>query len=136
MDGSDGPDGGQGERSGEFRRFFPPHAFPLGAGGTGRYKTANVARDQPVPRLDYFRLTVRRGTLRSAAEDWNDRMANPLEFLTQVRAEAAKVTWPTRRETLITTALVIVMVILASIFFVSVDQALRMIVTFLLSLVH
>ena len=63
-------------------------------------------------------------------------MANPLEFLTQVRAEAAKVTWPSRRETLITTALVIVMVILASMFFVSVDQALRMIVTFLLSLVH
>jgi preprotein translocase subunit SecE len=63
-------------------------------------------------------------------------MANPLEFLTQVRAEATKVTWPTRRETLITTALVIVMVIVASIFFVSVDQALRVLVTFLLSLVH
>ncbi len=63
-------------------------------------------------------------------------MANPFEFLQQVRAEASKVTWPTRRETLITTALVIVMVILASIFFVSVDQGLRMIVTFLLSLVH
>ncbi len=63
-------------------------------------------------------------------------MANPFEFLQQVRAEASKVTWPTRRETLITTVLVIVMVILASIFFVSVDQGLRMIVTFLLSLVH
>ncbi len=63
-------------------------------------------------------------------------MANPFEFLQQVRAEASKVTWPTRRETLITTALVIVMVILASIFFVSVDQGLRMIVTFLLSLVR
>ncbi len=63
-------------------------------------------------------------------------MANPFEFLQQVRAEASKVTWPTRRETLITTVLVIVRVILASIFFVSVDQGLRMIVTFLLSLVH
>jgi preprotein translocase subunit SecE len=63
-------------------------------------------------------------------------MANPIEFLTQVRAEANKVTWPSRRETLITTALVLVMVVLASIFFVSVDQALRLIVTFVLSLAH
>jgi preprotein translocase subunit SecE len=63
-------------------------------------------------------------------------MANPIEFLTQVRAEANKVTWPTRRETLITTGLVLVMVVLASIFFVTVDQALRMIVTFVLSFAH
>ena len=63
-------------------------------------------------------------------------MANPLEFLNQVRAEGAKVTWPNRRETLITTALVIVMVLVASIFFVSVDQGLRLLVTFILSLAH
>jgi preprotein translocase subunit SecE len=63
-------------------------------------------------------------------------MANPLEFMNQVRAEANKVTWPTRRETLITTALVIVMVLVASIFFVSVDQALRLLVTYVLSLSH
>ena len=63
-------------------------------------------------------------------------MANPLEFLNQVRAEASKVTWPTRRETAITTALVLVMVVLASIFFVTVDQGLRLLVTFLLSLAH
>jgi preprotein translocase subunit SecE len=53
-----------------------------------------------------------------------------------VRAEASKVTWPSRRETLITTGLVILMVVVASIFFVSVDQGLRLIVTFLLSLAH
>ncbi|MGB7046035.1 MAG: preprotein translocase subunit SecE, partial [Methylocella sp.] len=52
-------------------------------------------------------------------------MTNPLEFLQEVRAEGAKVTWPTRRETLITTGLVIFMVLLASLFFVAVDQALR-----------
>ena len=63
-------------------------------------------------------------------------MANPLEFLNQVRAEANKVTWPSRRETLITTALVIVMVLIASVFFVSVDQVLRLLVTFILSLAH
>ena len=63
-------------------------------------------------------------------------MVNPLEFLAQVRAEGAKVTWPTRRETLITTALVLAMVIIASIFFVTVDWGLRLIVTYLLSITH
>lgn len=63
-------------------------------------------------------------------------MTNPFEFINQVRAEANKVTWPTRRETLITTGLVILMVLIASIFFVSVDQGLRLLVTFILSLSH
>ncbi|MDB5591189.1 preprotein translocase subunit SecE [Enterovirga sp.] len=45
----------------------------------------------------------------------------PLEFLSQVRAEGEKVTWPTRKETLITTAMVFVMVVAASVFFVAAD---------------
>ncbi|MCK0199062.1 preprotein translocase subunit SecE [Ancylobacter sp. 6x-1] len=49
---------------------------------------------------------------------------NPVEFFQQVRTEARKVTWPTRRETLITTAMVFVMVIVASIFFLVADQIL------------
>jgi len=63
-------------------------------------------------------------------------MANPFHFLQEVRAEADKVTWPTRRETLITTGLVIVLVIFTSLFFLAVDQALRLIVTFILSFGH
>jgi preprotein translocase subunit SecE len=63
-------------------------------------------------------------------------MANPFEFIQQVRAEAAKVTWPSRRETLITTGLVILMVVVAAVFFVSVDQAIRLMVSFILSLGH
>ncbi len=61
-------------------------------------------------------------------------MANPFQFLQEVRAEADKVTWPTRRETMITTGLVIVLVIFTSLFFLAVDQSLRLIVTFILSL--
>ncbi|MFZ9502112.1 MAG: preprotein translocase subunit SecE [Beijerinckiaceae bacterium] len=61
-------------------------------------------------------------------------MANPFEFLQQVRAEATKVTWPTRRETLITTALVVLMVIVASAFFIAVDQAIRVGLGFILSI--
>jgi preprotein translocase subunit SecE len=50
---------------------------------------------------------------------------NPFEFLQQVRAEGEKVTWPTRKETTVTTAMVFVMVVLASIFFLVVDQVIR-----------
>jgi preprotein translocase subunit SecE len=49
---------------------------------------------------------------------------NPLQFLQQVRQEASKVVWPTRRETLISTGMVFVMVILAALFFFLVDQVL------------
>ena len=61
-------------------------------------------------------------------------MANPFQFLQDVRAEGAKVTWPSRRETLVTTGLVLAMVVIASLFFVTVDQTLRVAVGFLLSL--
>ena len=61
-------------------------------------------------------------------------MANPFQFLQDVRTEASKVTWPSRRETLITSGLVLAMVVAASIFFVAVDQALRVIVGFVLSI--
>jgi preprotein translocase subunit SecE len=50
---------------------------------------------------------------------------NPFEFLQQVRAEGSKVTWPTRKETMITTAMVFLMAVLASIFFLVTDQVLR-----------
>lgn len=49
-------------------------------------------------------------------------MANPLQFIQDVRTEATKVTWPTRKETLITTGMVLAMVVVAAIFFVAVDQ--------------
>jgi len=46
------------------------------------------------------------------------------EFIQQVRQEMARVTWPTRKETLVTTAMVFVMVFIAAAFFFVVDQAL------------
>ncbi|MBU3886800.1 MULTISPECIES: preprotein translocase subunit SecE [Methylosinus] len=61
-------------------------------------------------------------------------MANPFQFLQEVRSEASKVVWPTRRETLITSGLVVLMVLAASIFFVVVDQGLRLAVGMLLRL--
>ena len=49
---------------------------------------------------------------------------SPGEFVRQVRQEGSKVTWPTRKETSVTTAMVFVMVFLLMIFFFFVDQVL------------
>jgi preprotein translocase subunit SecE len=59
---------------------------------------------------------------------------SPGEFVRQVRAEMAKVAWPTRRETITTTIMVLIMTALLSVFFVGVDQILGRIVKLLLSL--
>tara|TARA_B100000686_G_scaffold322124_1_gene375526 strand:- start:12606 stop:12797 length:192 start_codon:yes stop_codon:yes gene_type:complete len=48
----------------------------------------------------------------------------PLKFVREVRQEISKVTWPTRKETLVTTAMVFVMVLILSLFFLGVDQLL------------
>ncbi|HTV88380.1 MAG TPA: preprotein translocase subunit SecE [Stellaceae bacterium] len=49
---------------------------------------------------------------------------NAVEFVREVRQELARVTWPTRKETLVTTATVFVMVFIAAAFFFVTDQAL------------
>ena len=59
---------------------------------------------------------------------------NPAQFAQQVRQEVSKVTWPTRKETTITTAMVFVMVILAALFFLVVDLILAEGVTFILGI--
>jgi preprotein translocase subunit SecE len=61
-------------------------------------------------------------------------MANPFEFIQQVRQEASKVIWPTRRETLITTGMVLLMAVFASLFFTVVDEGLRIAVGFVLGI--
>ncbi len=53
---------------------------------------------------------------------------NPIQFLQQVRQETAKVTWPTRNETVVTTIMVLIMVALSSVFFLGVDAVLKWIV--------
>jgi preprotein translocase subunit SecE len=56
------------------------------------------------------------------------------QFIREVRQETAKVTWPTRKETMVTTMMVFVMVFLAAIFFWVVDLVLGSAVRFLLGL--
>ena len=60
-----------------------------------------------------------------AVSDWNIMaLGSPVEFLRQVRQEVGRVTWPSRKETTITTAMVFLMVIAAAIFFFLVDLGL------------
>jgi len=58
---------------------------------------------------------------------------NIFQFFREVRQETARVTWPTRRDTAISTGMVFLMVILASVFFLIVDQLLSIGVRFLLN---
>ena len=51
---------------------------------------------------------------------------NPFQFIQQTRAEITKVVWPTRREVLITTAMVLVLAIIAAIFFSGIDAVIRL----------
>lgn len=50
---------------------------------------------------------------------------NPIQFIQQVRAEVAKVVWPTRREVLLTTLMVLIMAALTAAFFAVVDILIR-----------
>lgn len=59
---------------------------------------------------------------------------NPFEFIQEVRAETAKVTWPTWKEVWITTIMVLIMVALASIFFLLADQLLGWLVSLVLEI--
>ena len=59
---------------------------------------------------------------------------SPFKFLQEVRAEAQKVTWPTRRETTVTTIMVFIMSAIASVFFLIADQIIRFLVTLVLGI--
>ncbi|ADP71868.1 preprotein translocase, SecE subunit [Rhodomicrobium vannielii ATCC 17100] len=60
----------------------------------------------------------------------------PFEYLQQVRAETAKVVWPSRRETIVTTIMVVIMAVLASVFFLLADQIFSWGIAHLLRLGH
>ena len=59
---------------------------------------------------------------------------SPFKFVQEVRAEAEKVTWPTRRETAITTLMVFIMVTITAILFLVADQVIRIVIQFILGI--
>lgn len=64
----------------------------------------------------------------------NTRKPSPAEFLNQVRAEARKIVWPTREETVKTAIFVFIMMLILSLFFFGVDSVFGSIVAWLLTL--
>ena len=56
-------------------------------------------------------------------------MANLVEFFRETRREIAKVTWPTRRETVMTTVMIVAMALLAGIFFFIADSVLGFVIS-------
>jgi preprotein translocase subunit SecE len=61
---------------------------------------------------------------------------NPVEFIQEVRQEVSKVTWPTWKEVWITTLMVLLMVALASVFFLLTDQTIGWLVRLVLGTGH
>ena len=59
---------------------------------------------------------------------------SPFKFMQEVRSETDKVTWPTRKETTITTIMVFVLVAVSSVLFLVADQIIRLFITFLLQI--
>jgi len=58
----------------------------------------------------------------------------PVEFIRQVRTEASKVVWPTRKETVMTAVMVVIMTTVLALFFLAVDSAFEAVVRLLLGL--
>ncbi|MFW6299708.1 MAG: preprotein translocase subunit SecE [Oceanicaulis sp.] len=69
----------------------------------------------------------------AAAAPARKKTTNPIKFLGEVRQEGRKVTWTSRRETFISTIMVLVMAVIAAIFFFAVDSLIGWIINFLLS---
>ena len=61
-------------------------------------------------------------------------MKNPIKFIQEVKQEAFKVTWPTTKETMQGTVMVAAMAIIASIFFLLLDQFLKFFLEIILTL--
>ena len=61
-------------------------------------------------------------------------MKNPLKFIQEVKQEAFKVTWPTGKETLQGTLMVVAMAVIAALFFLMLDQILKFLLELLLNI--
>ena len=61
-------------------------------------------------------------------------MRNPLRFLQEVKQEAFKVTWPTAKETLTGSAMVVALAIIAALFFLTLDQILKYLLDLILTI--
>jgi preprotein translocase subunit SecE len=75
-----------------------------------------------------------RGRPVAAEKEAPKKRTSPLQFFREVRAEARKISWTSRRETWITSVMVFIMILLTAFFFVVVDLGLRALMQFILKL--
>jgi len=59
---------------------------------------------------------------------------NPAKFIREVRMEVGKVTWPTRKETMVSTAMVLILALIAALFFLAVDGIFAVAISWILGL--
>lgn len=73
---------------------------------------------------------------RSLLEEETMAKTSPAEFVRQVQVEMRKIVWPTPRETLVTSIMVLIMTTILAIFFLGIDGLFRFTVDWLLSLAN
>jgi preprotein translocase subunit SecE len=83
---------------------------------------------------DITKLGAKPDTTKSAEGSVPKKRTSPAKFIQEVRQEAKKITWTTRKETWITTVMVLIMVLLACIFFYIVDGILGFSVNYLINI--
>ncbi len=96
-----------------------------------------MAKDQALPPPTRSRAPGQRqaGEVAARAESHAPKPRfNLVQFTHEVRAEARKITWPSRRETWVTTVMVMIMVLITAVFFFVVDLSLSFGVTQILKL--
>jgi len=76
------------------------------------------------------------GTSESSSSSPPKKRVGPITFIKQVRAEASKVTWTSRKETIAASIMVAIMVLLAAIFFYATDSVVRLLVGFFTGIWH
>lgn len=76
------------------------------------------------------------GTSETASSNPPKKRIGPITFFSQVRAEGRKVTWTTRKETMVASIMVVVMVVVAAIFFYATDSVVKLAVGFATGIWH
>ncbi len=93
-------------------------------------KTVEPMRRNAIGKVEVAKVPA--GT--AVAEKAPKKPFNPVKFFTEVRQEAKRITWTSRKETWITTVMVMIMVVLAGLFFWLVDAGLGFLITYVTKL--
>jgi preprotein translocase subunit SecE len=95
-----------------------------------RSKAPPPSRSRPAP----ARAATAGSVAARAEEHAPKKRTSPAQFFREVRAEGRKITWPSRRETWITTVMVMIMVAVSGVFFLIVDEVLSRGIEFALTI--